>query len=107
MAVGVPVGFIYAMFCFALGYFGAAVVGLFLALLVGALVSGTLGYFAGHKWAASTLAQCAGTTPYTLLLLLGGGISLGDRLVSLIFMIGPAVIGTFVGSRIRTSRRAA
>jgi hypothetical protein len=107
VAIGVVVGFVYAMFCFALGYFGVEVMGLLLVLLAGSLVSATLGYFAGYKWGASVLAQCAGTAPYSLLLLLGGGLSLGDRLMNLIFMIGPAMIGTFMGSRIRHRRCAA
>jgi len=106
VVVGAVVGFVYAMFCFALAYFGAPIVGLVVGLALGALISATLGYFAGSKWKSSALAQCAGTAPYTLIFLIGGGISLADRLASLILMIGPAVIGTFVGFRIRHRRAA-
>jgi hypothetical protein len=103
----VAVGFFYAVFLFSLGYFGVAALGLVVAVLAGTVVSAVLGYYTARNWAVSVFAQCGGTAPYTLLLLLGGGLSMGDRLVNLFVMIGPAVIGTPIGVGIRRYQRAA
>ena len=69
--VGLVAGFFYALFAFSFGFFGVANVGLIAILLVGTVVALALASRAYRRWRASLLAQCVGTAPYSLLLLLG------------------------------------
>ena len=97
-------GFVFAMFCFAMAFFGTGAIGFIAVSALGIFVFMTLAYFSQSHWIVSAVAKAVGTAPYVLLLELDQTPA-GRLLVPLVLM-GPIFIGTYVGFMIRSRRRA-